>query len=118
MAQRALALKRRERCPQLRSKLEHLKPSERAFCLHCNLLLAGKADINKHKQHPMRRDLDDDALTHPSSFLPALTGEKGNAQYLFAPSATQVLSDLLQEHRLLRVVCVGTPTVHEHLKEK
>ncbi|KAG7461948.1 hypothetical protein MATL_G00196580 [Megalops atlanticus] len=89
---------------------------QRKFCQECQLLLL-PADWPEHAAH---KALSDDVtvarLRRPSLLLCPLENKKSNAQYLFADRSCHFLLDLLSSMGFRKVLCVGTPRLHELIK--
>lgn len=91
------------------------KPCERHFC--CRKLLS-KEDARKHHfEHSFTNPVSDDDLRRPSRLLHADVNNATKAQYFFSDSSTRFVVDTLERLNFDRVLCVGTPTLHEHLRE-
>lgn len=88
---------------------------KRIFCLDCQLLLL-PADWDKHTSHQQLGDVSLHQLKRPSKLLLPLENKKTNAQYLFADRTCQFLLDLIVSLGFRKVLCVGTPRLHELIK--
>ncbi|KAJ8390286.1 hypothetical protein AAFF_G00108550 [Aldrovandia affinis] len=90
--------------------------NKRRFCQECQLLLLAE-ECSEHAAH---RALADDItvarLRRPSLLLRPLENKKSNAQYLFADRSGHFLLDLLASLGFRKVLCVGTPRLHELIK--
>lgn len=96
-------------------KLSGCKPVERYFC--CRALLS-KGEMNKHHLgHPFRNPISDRDLRRPSRLLHADTNNATKAQYFFDDSCVRFLVDTLRRLDFDSVVCLGTPSLYEHLRE-
>lgn len=96
-------------------KLLVCKPVERYFC--CRTLLS-KGDVKKHHLgHPFRNPISDRNLRRPSRLLHADTNNATKAQYFFDDDCVRFLVDTLSRLDFDSVVCLGTPSLHEHLRE-
>ncbi|KAM7158372.1 rRNA N(6)-adenosine-methyltransferase ZCCHC4 isoform 2-T2 [Molossus nigricans] len=91
--------------------------SQRKFCQRCQQLLLPD-DWGKHREHPVVGDVSVAQLKRPSQLLSPLENKKTNAQYLFADRSCQFLIDLLSTLGFRRVLCVGTPRLHELIRLK
>lgn len=102
---------------QLHDKyLELLKcqPRDRYFC--CRKLLS-KTDVRKHhSEHSFTNPVSEADLKRPSRLLHADLNNATKAQYFFSDSTARFIVDTLARLRFDRVLCVGTPTLHEHLR--
>lgn len=104
---------------QLHDKyLELLKrePRERYFC--CRTLLS-KKDLKKHHSgHSFTNPVSDENLRRPSRLLHADLNNATKAQYFFSDSTARFVLDTLTRLGFDRVICVGTPTLHEHFRNE
>ncbi|XP_023681231.1 rRNA N6-adenosine-methyltransferase ZCCHC4 isoform X1 [Paramormyrops kingsleyae] len=89
---------------------------QKRFCQDCHLLLL-PPEWTAHSSH---RALSDDItvarLRRPSLLLRPLENKKSNAQFLFADRSCHFLLDLLAGLGFRKVLCVGTPRLHELIK--
>lgn len=104
---------------QLHDKyLELLKrePRERYFC--CRTLLS-KKDVKKHhSEHSFKNPVSDDDLRRPSRLLHADVNNTTKAQYFFSDSSARFVVDTIARLGFDRILCVGTPTLHEHFRNE
>ncbi|KAJ8382192.1 hypothetical protein SKAU_G00029700 [Synaphobranchus kaupii] len=104
-----------EYCSRFREFVS-LPLDQRRFCQECQLLLHPK----EWSEHATHRALSDDItvarLRRPSLLLCPLENKKSNAQYLFADRSCHFLLDLLASLGFNKVLCVGTPRLHELIK--
>ncbi|XP_036756431.2 rRNA N6-adenosine-methyltransferase ZCCHC4 isoform X2 [Manis pentadactyla] len=107
----------RMQCVERYSKLIELPLSQRRFCQRCQQLLLPD-DWEKHHEHQVVGDISITQLKRPSQLLYPLENKKTNAQYLFADRSCQFLVDLLSNLGFRRVLCVGTPRLHELIRLK
>nr|XP_048704651.1 rRNA N6-adenosine-methyltransferase ZCCHC4 isoform X3 [Caretta caretta] len=91
--------------------------SKRKFCQECQQLLL-PMEWGKHSGHQILSDLSIAHLQRPSQLLCPLKNKKTNAQYLFADRSCQFLLDLIIALGFKRVLCVGTPRLHELIRLK
>ncbi|KAL1425059.1 hypothetical protein MTO96_019514 [Rhipicephalus appendiculatus] len=97
-------------------ELLKLKPRERYFC--CRTLLS-KKDLKKHhSEHSFTNPVSDDDLRRPSRLLRADLNNATKAQYFFSNSTARFVVDMLTRLGFDRVICVGTPTLHEHFRNE
>ncbi|XP_071234170.1 rRNA N(6)-adenosine-methyltransferase ZCCHC4-like isoform X1 [Salvelinus alpinus] len=92
-------------------------PLGRRFCQDCQLLLLpGEWEI--HASHKMSQadDITEARLSRPSLMLKPLENKKSNAQYLFADRSCHFLLETLAKLGYRKVLCVGTPRLHELIK--
>ncbi|XP_003226171.2 rRNA N6-adenosine-methyltransferase ZCCHC4 [Anolis carolinensis] len=89
--------------------------SKRKFCRECQQLLL-PLEWGRHSGHQVLNDISVAQLKRPSQLLSPLENKKTNAQYLFADRSCQFLLDLIVAQGFRRVLCVGTPRLHELIK--
>ncbi|XP_033634478.1 rRNA N6-adenosine-methyltransferase ZCCHC4-like isoform X1 [Asterias rubens] len=94
-----------------------LSPSERKFCQSCSLLLRPQ-EVQTHSKHKIKADLTDAILSQPSYLLLPLEDNKTNAQYLFSKTATEFLITTIKRLGYDRVLCVGSPRLHEMIQSE
>ncbi|XP_060044244.1 rRNA N6-adenosine-methyltransferase ZCCHC4 isoform X2 [Erinaceus europaeus] len=107
----------RTQCVDRYLKFIELPLSQRRFCQRCQQLLLPD-DQEKHHGHQVMGDISVTQLKRPSQLLYPLENKKTNAQYLFADRSCQFLVDLLSTLGFRRVLCVGTPRLHELIRLK
>ncbi|XP_055444153.1 rRNA N6-adenosine-methyltransferase ZCCHC4 isoform X5 [Bubalus kerabau] len=107
----------RSQCVERYLKLIELPLSQRKFCQSCQQLLLPD-DAEKHHEHQVVGDVSITQLKRPSKLLYPLENKKTNAQYLFADRSCLFLVDLLSNLGFRRVLCVGTPRLHELIRLK
>uniref|UniRef100_A0A4W5QQL8 Uncharacterized protein n=1 Tax=Hucho hucho TaxID=62062 RepID=A0A4W5QQL8_9TELE len=61
-------------------------------------------------------DITEARLSRPSLMLKPLENKKSNAQYLFADRSCHFLLDTIGKRGYRKVLCVGTPRLHELIK--
>nr|XP_002738407.1 PREDICTED: zinc finger CCHC domain-containing protein 4-like [Saccoglossus kowalevskii] len=88
------------------------KPSKRSYCHHCNLLLSPK-ETKSHGNHRMTTNISNEQLLKPSFVMAPLENKKTNAQYLYNEKTVEFLLKTIQTLGFDRVVCIGTPRLHE-----
>ncbi|XP_053108235.1 rRNA N6-adenosine-methyltransferase ZCCHC4 isoform X2 [Hemicordylus capensis] len=88
---------------------------KRKFCRECQQLLL-PPEWGTHSGHQILSDVSVAQLKRPSQLLSPLENKKTNAQYLFADRSCQFLLDLIVALGFKRVLCVGTPRLHELIK--
>nr|XP_045017071.1 rRNA N6-adenosine-methyltransferase ZCCHC4 isoform X1 [Jaculus jaculus] len=88
---------------------------QRKFCQSCQQLLLPD-DWGEHREHIVLADVSIAQLRRPSRLLFPLENKKTNAQYLFADRSCQFLVDLVSALGFRRVLCVGTPRLHELIR--
>ncbi|KAH0616273.1 hypothetical protein JD844_027268 [Phrynosoma platyrhinos] len=92
-----------------------LQLSKRKFCRECQQLLL-PLEWGRHSSHQVVNNVSVAQLKRPSHLLSPLENKKTNAQYLFADRSCQFLLDLIVAQGFKRVLCVGTPRLHELIK--
>ncbi|XP_078071689.1 rRNA N(6)-adenosine-methyltransferase ZCCHC4 isoform X2 [Mustelus asterias] len=92
-----------------------LPSANRKFCPDCQILLLPE-EWDQHLSHCRLREVSLDQLARPSHLLLPLENKKTNAQYLFADRTCQFLLDLIVSLGFRRVLCVGTPRLHELIR--
>ncbi|XP_007448864.1 PREDICTED: zinc finger CCHC domain-containing protein 4 [Lipotes vexillifer] len=107
----------RSQCVERYLKFIKLPLSQRKFCQRCQQLLLPD-DEEKHRKHQIVGDISITQLKRPSQLLYPLENKKTNAQYLFADRSCLFLVDLLSTLGFRRVLCVGTPRLHELIRLK
>ena len=85
------------------------------FCQSCNQLAVDKSS---HEGHNSVVAVTQDQLRFPSRLLKVLDSSKKEAQFHFDPETLDVIYGALRANNVKRVVCLGAPSVHEHIKAK
>nr|XP_014353958.1 PREDICTED: zinc finger CCHC domain-containing protein 4 [Latimeria chalumnae] len=96
-------------------KFISLPLSRKSFCQDCQLLLLPN-EQSEHGAHHVLKDVSLAQLKRPSQLLRPLENKKTNAQYLFADRSCHFLLELILSLGFRRVLCVGTPRLHELIK--
>uniref|UniRef100_UPI00398E727E rRNA N6-adenosine-methyltransferase ZCCHC4 isoform X1 n=1 Tax=Pristiophorus japonicus TaxID=55135 RepID=UPI00398E727E len=96
-------------------KFVSLPLANRIFCTDCQLLLLPE-EWDQHTSHHRLGDVSLHQLKRPSHLLLPLENKKTNAQYLFADRTCQFLLDLIISMGFRRVLCIGTPRLHELIR--
>ncbi|XP_022361807.1 zinc finger CCHC domain-containing protein 4 isoform X1 [Enhydra lutris kenyoni] len=107
----------RMQCVERYVRFIELSLSQRKFCQGCQQLLLPD-DWEEHQEHRVVADISITQLKRPSQLLYPLENKKTNAQYLFTDRSCQFLVDLLSTLGFTRVLCVGTPRLHELIRLK
>ncbi|XP_064487342.1 rRNA N6-adenosine-methyltransferase ZCCHC4-like [Ornithodoros turicata] len=94
--------------------LSRYPASQRIFC--CQKLIL-QSEMKQHKSHSARVQITDAALRRPSHIINVDTSNTTKAQYFFRHDCVRFVTDLLRSRKYRHVVCIGTPTIHEHLRE-
>ncbi|XP_054609674.1 cGMP-specific 3',5'-cyclic phosphodiesterase isoform X6 [Dunckerocampus dactyliophorus] len=87
---------------------------EKKFCGDCQTLLLPD-EISEHASHSCL-SVSASQLRRPSVLLRPLVDKKSNAQYLFTERTSRFLLDTLVAMGYHKVLCVGTPRLHEFIK--
>ncbi|XP_030630024.1 rRNA N(6)-adenosine-methyltransferase ZCCHC4 [Chanos chanos] len=88
----------------------------RKFCQDCQMLLLPE-EWSEHSTHTaLSSPITVAQLRRPSLLLCPLENKKSNAQYLFADRSCHFLLDMLSGLGFRKVLCVGTPRLHELIK--
>ncbi|XP_064419601.1 rRNA N6-adenosine-methyltransferase ZCCHC4 isoform X2 [Latimeria chalumnae] len=101
--------------PPRYGKFISLPLSRKSFCQDCQLLLLPN-EQSEHGAHHVLKDVSLAQLKRPSQLLRPLENKKTNAQYLFADRSCHFLLELILSLGFRRVLCVGTPRLHELIK--
>uniref|UniRef100_A0A8C9SIW1 rRNA N(6)-adenosine-methyltransferase ZCCHC4 n=1 Tax=Scleropages formosus TaxID=113540 RepID=A0A8C9SIW1_SCLFO len=88
---------------------------QRRFCKDCQLLLLPN-EWGDHSGHTVLHEVTAARLRRPSLLLRPLENKKSNAQYLFAERSCRFLLELVRRLGFQKVLCVGTPRLHEAIK--
>ncbi|XP_061923030.1 rRNA N6-adenosine-methyltransferase ZCCHC4 isoform X1 [Entelurus aequoreus] len=91
-----------------------LPMDQKKFCGDCQTLLLPQ----EHSAHACHSCLSVSAseLRRPSMLLRPLVDKKSNAQYLFTERTSRFLLETLVGMGFHKVLCVGTPSLHELIK--
>ncbi|KAL1264369.1 hypothetical protein QQF64_004724 [Cirrhinus molitorella] len=89
---------------------------QRRFCVDCQLLILPREWANHVKHKALSEDITVQQLKRPSLLLSPLDNKKSNAQYLFADRSCDFLLDMLLGLGFQKILCVGTPRLHEVIK--
>ncbi|XP_066520417.1 rRNA N6-adenosine-methyltransferase ZCCHC4 isoform X3 [Hoplias malabaricus] len=88
---------------------------QRRFCVDCQILLF-PGELSSHTSHQILSDITVSQLRRPSLLLCPLENKKSNAQFLFADRSCHFLLNALSGLGFRKVLCVGTPRLHELIK--
>ncbi|KAG8591605.1 hypothetical protein GDO81_000234 [Engystomops pustulosus] len=91
--------------------------AKRRFCRDCQQLLL-EGDWQEHSGHRVLGDVSISHLKRPSQLLHPLENKKSNAQYLFTDRSCSFFLDAITRLGYKRVLCVGTPRLHEWIRSK
>ncbi|XP_048220772.1 rRNA N6-adenosine-methyltransferase ZCCHC4 isoform X2 [Perognathus longimembris pacificus] len=105
----------RMQCVERLLRFVQLPWSQRKFCRRCQQLLLPE-DWGEHGGHELRAQVSEAQLQRPSQLLHPLENKKTHAQYLFADRTCGFLVRLLSTLGFRRVLCVGTPRLHELIR--
>ncbi|XP_068134395.1 rRNA N6-adenosine-methyltransferase ZCCHC4 isoform X2 [Hyperolius riggenbachi] len=90
--------------------------ARRKFCQDCQQLLL-QNEWEGHSSHHVVGDVSASQLKRPSQLLHPLENKKKNAQYLFTDRSCKFLLDTITSLGCRRVLCVGTPRLHEWIRQ-
>ncbi|KXJ18418.1 rRNA N6-adenosine-methyltransferase ZCCHC4 [Exaiptasia diaphana] len=85
------------------------------FCHTCNVLVWDD-NGGRHNEHSLQSGEGLNELRHPSMILKPLENVKAQAQFLFSNQATQFLVSTIRKLGFKKVLCLGTPRVHEKIQ--
>ncbi|XP_073465270.1 rRNA N(6)-adenosine-methyltransferase ZCCHC4 [Aquarana catesbeiana] len=91
--------------------------AKRKFCQDCQQLLL-QNEWEGHSGHHIVGDISVSQLRRPSQLLHPLVNKKSNAQYLFTDRSCSFLLDTIISLGYRRVLCVGTPRLHEWIRHQ
>ncbi|XP_069600750.1 rRNA N6-adenosine-methyltransferase ZCCHC4 isoform X1 [Ranitomeya imitator] len=91
--------------------------AKRKFCRDCQQLLL-ESDWQQHRGHHLLGDVSVSQMKRPSQLLHPLENKKSNAQYLFTDRSCAFILDAVTGLGCNRVLCVGTPRLHEWIRLK
>ena len=86
----------------------------RMLCLTCATLLLTR-EIDKHKSHLLQQSVTLQQLLHPSRLFLPIRDRSSFAQEFFTASTLAVINTNISRLSIRRVICVGTPTLHESI---
>ncbi|KAA0725199.1 Zinc finger CCHC domain-containing protein 4 [Triplophysa tibetana] len=89
---------------------------QRRFCVDCQLLIFPEEWQTHEKHKRLSEDVTVQRLRRPSLLLCPLENKKSNAQYLFADRSCHFLLDMLAGLGFQKILCMGTPRLHECIK--
>lgn len=95
-------------------KFLSLPSYEKKFCVECQLLLL-PGEHEAHLTHTPT-EVTPAQLQRPSVLLRPLDNKKSNAQYLFTDRTAHFILNTLTRLGYNKVLCVGTPRLHELIK--
>lgn len=99
-------------------KVLTLSSFKRIFCIQCAKLLLPE-ELDAHKDHPLRKGVPNAWMRHPLSvLLTSKTVNKHEAQFRFNRETLDFLVKTLEDKKLNRAICLGTPSIHEALQYK
>ncbi|XP_064608799.1 rRNA N6-adenosine-methyltransferase ZCCHC4-like [Liolophura sinensis] len=99
-----------------RDEFKNLPPEERALCQTCGKLLL-PAERNSHGDgHRVISPVTNDDFKRPTSLFVPLENNKTYAQYLFGGSSVKFTIDTVRRLGFTKLLCVGTPRIHEEIQ--
>ncbi|KAJ8951551.1 hypothetical protein NQ318_020424 [Aromia moschata] len=84
--------------------------------IYCNTCSQFVSNNEKHVDHNLLKGINDHQINHPSELLPALEDAKKEAQFLFSKSSVETLVNIFRNLKMLNVICIGTPRIHEYIR--
>jgi hypothetical protein len=90
-----------------------LPEARRVFCHTCSQLVPSSSVSPDHSSHRLQYGVEDSLLTQPTKLLTPHDNKKSNAQYFFSESSCQLLVSEMKRLKVTKVLCVGTPRLHE-----
>ncbi|KAI6650630.1 Zinc finger CCHC domain-containing protein 4 [Oopsacas minuta] len=110
--------KRKNKWKRLRNRLKsfinYTSDECRRVCLTCETLLLSD-ETNEHKTHTIQQCISVQQLLQPSRIFLPDRERTSFAQEYFTSSTLQVINDNISELGVKRVICIGTPTLHESI---
>lgn len=97
------------------SMIMKLNQNLRAYCYSCNELFHIQ-DSEKHQSHNIKTNIENNSLLYPTRILHPLDVDKKEAQYFFTIETLQFFEKMLYSLKFKKVLCIGAPRLHEHLK--
>lgn len=88
---------------------------QRIYCKPCGIFIKS---IESHEAHAVVRSVSDEFLNEPSIYLQQLDNDKINAQYFFDESTLGFLCSIFEGLKLIKIVCMGAPRLHEYIKAR
>ncbi|XP_067928630.1 rRNA N6-adenosine-methyltransferase ZCCHC4-like isoform X2 [Watersipora subatra] len=83
--------------------------------MDCGVIIPN--DLCTNKSHPYQyKELSTEEFHYPSRWLRPKESNQTNAQYFFSPEVIEFLGAIILQNKADRVLCVGVPSVHEHVK--
>ena len=96
-----------------------LKTSERnhTYCTKCSELVY--KNIESHESDPKRENLSIEDLCKPTTISASASGDnKKEAQYFFTIKTVDFLLDTFKRLKYKRIICIGSPTIHEAIQNQ
>ncbi|XP_020557630.1 zinc finger CCHC domain-containing protein 4 isoform X2 [Oryzias latipes] len=103
-----------QECQDRLQVFTNLPAREQKFCVDCQLLLLP----DEHRTHSAHRTTAvlDVQLRTPSLLLRPLDNKKSHAQFMFSQRSADFLLDALTALGFRKVLCIGTPRLHEAIQ--
>lgn len=103
---------------ELLAKIRALPAINRAYCGKCSSFVLLPAERHLHNEHSaqLQQSITDEQLQKPTLLLQPLDRDKTEAQYFFDANTLAGIQRMLSAANIRRVVCIGAPRLHEHLR--
>ena len=99
---------------QLITFINYTTDASRKLCLTCKILLLTH-EVDKHRDHLLQESVTMQQLLHPSRLFLPIRDRSSFAQEFFTVSTLEVITTNISRLNIRRVICVGTPTLHESI---
>lgn len=96
------------------NKILKIPVSQRRFCHSCSALIL-PSEEDTHQGHETIKNITDKQLLEPSLLFKTLENNKAEAQYFFSRNTVEFITALLKDIGFHRIVCIGTPKIHEYI---
>lgn len=100
-------------CVKIMKQFLKLNNSERKFCKTCSYLILPN-EYKDHLQHNVCY-VKEEELQRPSFLLSPFQNNKKEAQFFFTEDTTKFLIELTKLLCFKKVLCIGTPRIHEYI---
>lgn len=106
-----------EECIRRLKRFMKVPVNRRCFCRSCSVLLL-PGEEGDHQNHETMKSITDRQLIEPSSLFKPLENNKAEAQYFFSRDTVEFITDLVENIGFRKIVCIGTPKIHEFIASK
>lgn len=96
--------------------ISDLPANERAYCGQCVRFVLPTERLHHSEHSPLLSRIDDEQLQKPTLLLSPLDRDKTEAQYFFDTSTLDAIQRMLVAANIRRVICIGAPRLHEHIR--